>query len=126
MNKEREFAVELNKALDEMIVLQELRYKAHKLRGENTISNPLAFAKETVNHFYGLETSNFLIDLYFESKHLDYFMDHVLKHSRGEGYKELQDVRIAAEAYKRAIDAYSKVKDDEAFQEYIKDLEGKV
>lgn len=123
---ERRFAKEVIKGLDEIKALQTLRYETLKLKGQSGISNPLAFAKETINHFYGLETPNLLIDLHFESKHMAMFVDHLINHSRGDGFKELQEVRKAAQNYHQAIDNYLKVKDNEAFQEYLKDLEGKV
>lgn len=40
--------------------------------------NPIPFAIEFVEHYYGMETDNFLIDLTMEINHVAHFREHVL------------------------------------------------
>lgn len=46
----------------------------------NGANNPLPFARECVDHYYGLDTDNFGIDLSMEHQHLLYFRDHIINH----------------------------------------------
>ena len=125
MDSEKKVAQDILDGLDAIIPLQEISYKTHKLRGESVMSNPIAFAKESVRHFYGMETGNLLIDLDFEKRHLGYFYQHLVNNSKGEGFKELEEVRTASRAYIEAIDRYTHAKNKEAVMEYLAEEEGK-
>lgn len=120
----KEFGQEVLDGLEELAKLQEIRNVGHKLRGdEYFMRNPLVFAKEAVKHFYGLETDNLLIDLHFEGQHLENFYNHLVEHSHGEDAMELSEIRLAIKAYKVALENYIIIKDNEAYEEFLKEME---
>lgn len=123
---DNKFAHEVIQGLDAIKPLQEISYKAHKLKGDSIIQNPLAFAKEAVKHFYGMETGSLLIDLDFEKRHTEYFYKHLVENSKGEGFTELEEVRKASKAYAEAIARYTTAKANESFKEYLEEVEGRI
>ena len=52
----------------------------NEANGGKVINNPLPFARECVDHYYGLDTDNFGIDLSMEQQHLLYFREHIINH----------------------------------------------
>lgn len=48
------------------------------------------WAEHYVRHFFGMETDDFLTDLYFEIKHLGLFAEHIAKHDKDFSNTEVQ------------------------------------
>lgn len=58
------------------------------ISADKDIKNPLPFARECVDHYYGLDTDNFNIDLSMEHQHLLYFREHIINHCSDDASKD--------------------------------------
>lgn len=81
------------------------------LEGENVEDKAskldVKFAKECINHFYGMQTDNYHIDMRLELDHLEYFINHIKENERDP--KLRSSLLAALEFYKSAVERYIQV-----------------
>lgn len=101
------------KYIDSLKELKELQEKLCKDNEGKPYCKAVSFAEHYIRHFFGMETDNYLLDLYYEIDHLCYMKDHISEHDNSE---ESFELRIRLKDYQNALIKYHEIKLKEAIR----------